>query len=248
MGVKWHCGQLDLNPAVQPQLIIESVEWTLEDFLEEHDKLSLETRARLDLNMVNGLEALHGCGLTHGDVNPKNVFIKRLLSTGVNIQSKGYVAQLANFSKSIVDDRVPRRLHAGALRFVPPVVMRGQEITNFKAVDIYSLRMTMWRTTTSNTSTTALEKDHAAPFLAFESVRAVLSEIDETPEKLDSLGNILFPDLFRLVVSSSPEDRDLETFKTAILLYTKTAAPIPQPLEMHSQNEFEVFLNTTVRI
>lgn len=247
LGVRWHCEQLELNPAVQPQLILEFVEWTLEDFLAEHEDLSFETRVNLDLDMVNGLEALHGCGFIHGDVNPKNVFIKRLPSAEALVQMKGYVAQLANFSNSLVNDGVPRRLREGTPRFVPPEVMRGQGITDFKAVDIYSLGITMWRTTIPDISIASLAKDHAVPLLDLENLRTVLSEMDETPEKLDSLKNLLFPDLLRSVVSSSPGDRDLETLKTAILLYTKSTAPIPQILEMYSRDELELSPNTTVR-
>lgn len=248
LGIKWHCEQLALNPAAQPQLILEFAEWTLEDFLEEHEELSFGTRVRLDLDMILGLEALHGCGLVHGAINPSNVFIKRLPNAEANSPSREYIAQLANFNNSFVNDGVPRRLLNNISEFIPPEVMRGEDITNFNAVDIYSLGITMWRTTLRNISLTVLKDIHAAALPGLENLQMLASEINETRETPHAVENLLFPELLRPVISNSPEDRDLGTLKATILLCTNIRAPIPQTPEQCSQNELELLSSATVRI
>jgi serine/threonine protein kinase len=225
LGVRWHCEQFAINPAVQPQLVLEAAECTLEDFLVEHEDISFESRVRLNLDMVSGLEALHGCGLIHGDINPRNVFIKCVPKADGRGRLRRYIAQLANFNSSFPDDGVPRRLPGGRSGFFAPEVMKGHEIIDFKATDVYSLGITLRGTNIPSSGLTIPGIDYIPPAHDVEDTQIVTSESDKP------MGNSNFPkDLFlsklsNCALSQLPENRDLMNLKSLIVSYLEANAP-----------------------
>lgn len=248
LGIKWHCEQLAINPAVQPQLVLELVERTLDDFMARHKDLSSDTKFRLAYDMVNGLEALHGCGLIHGDINPRNVFIKRVPTGEGVVQSRLYMAQLANFGNSFFDDEVPRRLYGGTPGFIPPEVVNRKEITNFKATDIYSLALTIWRTFIPDIDITSSRNKYTTEVDSLGNIGASLSETDVIEKSVDNVPDLLFVELLRPAISWLPEDRHLNNFKLTILPLLEAKAPVPQTKWLHNPRELGLFPNTTVRI
>ncbi|KAK2755747.1 hypothetical protein FQN54_005897 [Arachnomyces sp. PD_36] len=247
LGIRWHCEQLALNPAVQPQLVLERVEWTLEDFLFEHEDLPLNARFRIDLDMINGMEALHRCNLIHGDINPRNVLIKRLSATECEAQAKEYTAKLANFGNAFLDNGIPQRFDRATPDYAAPEALQGLEIRNYKAVDIYSLGVTMWRShAPKGISTATLKSNSVASADGLEALQTLLSTTELAPEAFDVLLDTACTTLFGNAVSQFPEERNLMVFKDFFLSHFKGEGLAALESKSCDYKEPELFSNQTV--
>ncbi|TLD03766.1 uncharacterized protein PgNI_11590 [Pyricularia grisea] len=77
-----------------PMLGLQLAEFgTMRDVLESR-RLGVELACELTLDIINGLAALHACGIAHGDMKPDNILV-------FHHKSRGAVAQLSDFSDSV---------------------------------------------------------------------------------------------------------------------------------------------------
>jgi len=125
-----------------PVLILEYADrGTMTTFLGQ-SQFSLETRAKLCLDVANGLAVLHDSGVIHGDLNMNNVLI--FTNSGVNSASVNkYTAKLADFGASSAElDTDHFRLYTKPWN--APECFEVLDLTGLKMTDIYSFGLLCW--------------------------------------------------------------------------------------------------------
>ncbi|KAL4955493.1 ankyrin repeat protein [Aspergillus filifer] len=71
-----------------PVLFVEAALMPLTDFLNAEDKCSVDVKYQLSLDIANGIEALHGLRIVHGDLKPDNVLVFKTQSDKVPFRAK----------------------------------------------------------------------------------------------------------------------------------------------------------------
>lgn len=96
-------GQLETGEPFLVMELLEGVE--LGRYLEEHDPLSEVDAISIALQIAEGLEAAHRCGIVHRDVKPANTFLVRRPDGrfSVKILDFGISKQLAESTTTITD-------------------------------------------------------------------------------------------------------------------------------------------------
>lgn len=79
--------------------------------LSRNPDLPFETRNVICLDVARGLEALHTCGVIHGDIKPDNILM---------FHGSRWRAKIADFSHSIIDTGEPRHLPGGTAGYAAP--------------------------------------------------------------------------------------------------------------------------------
>ncbi|KAM5359059.1 hypothetical protein ACJZ2D_014780 [Fusarium nematophilum] len=93
LGVMW---EYDEVWRVWPVLILEYADMgTLAKCLASSEKFTFLQKMRICLDIGNGLDALHTCAVSHGDIKPDNIFVFR-------DATRGPTAKLGDFSISII--------------------------------------------------------------------------------------------------------------------------------------------------
>ena len=142
---------LEDQPAIS--LVMEYAKYgSLQNFLSE--STSSETLRYFPLvksllgDVCAGLEMLHKCRVTHGDVKPENVLI-------FPNDIRSYIAKLADFGSSVVEETVygdpyttnPLLAYRGTSLYLPQYVKSRSGRIPFHympAVDIYSFGLLLW--------------------------------------------------------------------------------------------------------
>lgn len=109
-------------------------------------------RERIILDVCTGLETLHRCRILHGDIKPENIL---LVPINAFSSAQDYVAKLADFGSSIVEDtidfdattRVGTHIYKGTPIFVPGYLRKFSGRVPFHtmpAVEMYSFGLLLW--------------------------------------------------------------------------------------------------------
>lgn len=209
-GISWRCEQFYPNPAVQPQLVLEAADETLDDLLCRHGELPFERKLGLAQDVVAGIKALHACGIVHGDVKTANILIHDT------------VAKVADFSLSWIDTGKPIRHRVGTPGYMAPEMIRGDIIFNAKATDIFSLGVVIWRILMTNDKLPKAPGDlpdhpesEADPCLAVA--------LEMVVEKFEGDANLprhhLVQRLLTASISANPEQRNLRILQSEINVF-----------------------------
>ncbi|NWF99028.1 MAG: protein kinase [Nitrospirae bacterium] len=114
-------------------IIMEYLEGaTLDNVLENVEKLSLERIIDITIQVCNGLEYAHNLGIIHQDINPRNIFL----------QSDGRV-KIIDFGLACRRGSVDSNfLFPGSLHYISPEQIQGNPVD--ERSDIYSLGITVY--------------------------------------------------------------------------------------------------------
>ena len=142
VGLVWEGDPLGRD-LVWPILIMEQAEYgSLVQFQQRRFTLRYQTKRDLCADVVAGLEALHACGIVHGDVKNENILIFRH-------SERGFIAKLADFGCAVLDQSELDERTA-ALGGTPPwsaPEFRDCKLAreSMKATDVYSYGFVVWR-------------------------------------------------------------------------------------------------------
>ena len=129
-----------------PFIVLEFADLgTLDQFLiSRSDKLLAADKLEICIDILSGLEALHSCDITHGDIKLENILV-----TSNETNPKGFTVKIADFSHCVVDsDRDEDKWILGTTMFAAPEV-RDTIPSYFpleqrKSCDIFSFGLTAW--------------------------------------------------------------------------------------------------------
>ncbi|KAM5469352.1 hypothetical protein MferCBS49748_003023 [Microsporum ferrugineum] len=215
LGIGWHFEQSGTNLTAQPRVVLELAQNTLEEYLKDNVDLPFQIRREIGLGISNGLAALHGCSIIHGDIKPANILMVLDYTAEDALQTqKVYIPKIADFSHSFRDDGLPRRMSRSTHGFMAPEVQKGSVVDNCKATDVYSLGVTLWQLLISNdqlpiTSTTetgdgTLDAIHAVIDAKWEQTAASFSRRTFLYKTVDS------------TLANDPHARCLETLRSTL--------------------------------
>ncbi|KAH8655982.1 ankyrin repeat-containing domain protein [Tricladium varicosporioides] len=118
---------------------------TLDEFLiSRADKLSEADKLEICMDLLSGIEALHSCDITHGDIKLENILV-----TANDANPKGFTIKIADFSHCVVDsDEDEDKWILGTPLLAAPDV-RDTIPSHFpleqrKSCDIFSFGLTAW--------------------------------------------------------------------------------------------------------
>jgi serine/threonine protein kinase len=140
-GIAWSHSQFTTYPAVQPRVVLEEAEDTLEGFLTKRDALTWDCKLQICIDIAKGLASLHSSQIIHGDLTSRNILMFKEHTDGT--QTSAYRAKVADFGHSYFNgtrERAPR----GTEGYEAFEVRDGQINDNPKATDIYSLGVIIW--------------------------------------------------------------------------------------------------------
>lgn len=120
-----------------PVLAVEYAEYGSLAALQKSRKLEVEDKRQLAIDIGFGLEALHRCGIVHGDIKPDNVLVFDGESRG-----RPYVAKLADFGFALLGNDWPPSLSGTFLWSAPEITSR--QVLQPKSTDIFSYGLTVW--------------------------------------------------------------------------------------------------------
>ncbi|KAL4744955.1 hypothetical protein BDW72DRAFT_187619 [Aspergillus terricola var. indicus] len=146
IGISWYLDLFCRNPAVQPQLVLEVADQSLDKFLQTSTNIPFQTRVRIALDITNGVAAVHACGVIHGDIKPANI----LLCNAATRPDGTYTAKIADFSHSWIPDDVPCRRLVGSSKYRAPEIVRRERLVDYRPADTYSLGVTLWHVLVKN--------------------------------------------------------------------------------------------------
>ena len=148
LGISWEPSPVSLSgfhgpETFWPVLVIEHSEYgTIQDVFEDIEAnnttpLTVETKVNLCLDVARGLEALHHCGIVHGDVKCENILIFR--------QHPRTTAKLADFGCALSDVKSKAELKGLTEPWDAPEARNTLTGRGLMATDTYSLGFTLWR-------------------------------------------------------------------------------------------------------
>lgn len=137
LGLAWGSNPFDPLHKL-PTLVVEYAEFGSLADLQERQALDSWTKLSVCLDVALGLEALHECGIVHGDLKTENVLV---------FSERGFcVAKLADFGFSIVEKSVDEMVCVGGTwPWKAPEANRAVERDQLKYTDVYSFGLMVWR-------------------------------------------------------------------------------------------------------
>lgn len=187
--------------------MLEAADETLDDLLCRHNELPFNLKLNLASNVVAGIEALHSCGIVHGDVKT------------VNILLQGTVAKVADFSLSWIDTGKPMRFCVGTIGYMAPEMIRQEIIWNAKATDIFSVGVVLWRILVKNKDLPVLpggfsnRHDSQADSCLEAALEKVLERFEEDA---NAPRHHMVKRLLAASISANPEQRSLRIIQSEI--------------------------------
>ncbi|KAL2833811.1 kinase-like domain-containing protein [Aspergillus cavernicola] len=138
LGLAW--GSSPFDPLHKlPILMVEYAQFGSLKELQESQALDSWTKLSLCLHVASGLEALHQCGIVHGDLKTENVLV-------FSDERGCYIAKLADFGFSIVEKSVNEMVCIGGTwPWKAPETNRPIERDHLKYTDVYSFGLMVWR-------------------------------------------------------------------------------------------------------
>jgi len=154
LGVLW---EYDMDRQVWLVLCLESADkGTLDAFMSQPFILTFAQKMELCLDVRNGLQALHGCGVIHGDVcqvmkcsKPETNRLRQIKMENGFVFShseRGYIAKLGDFSSSAMSFSLGdfnQKLCLGGYRplWVAPEYSGPATFGELRAMDTFSFGM-----------------------------------------------------------------------------------------------------------
>ncbi|PWY73020.1 ankyrin [Aspergillus heteromorphus CBS 117.55] len=141
LGLAWGSNYFDPSHRL-PVLVVEYADHgNLADLQRKHDLTPL-IRGRLALDIGQGLEMLHRCGIIHGDVKSENVLI-------FSDPGREYIAKLSDFGFSMVGEAASNEVYVGGTKpWKAPEAKSPVPKHLLQATDIYSYGLLLWRLAT----------------------------------------------------------------------------------------------------
>jgi serine/threonine protein kinase len=108
------------------------------------DKLSAADKLEICMDLLSGLEALHSCDITHGDIKLENILV-----AANETNPKGFTIKIADFSHCVVEgDREKHKWILGTTMLAAPEVRDIMPsyfpLEQRKSCDIFSFGLTAW--------------------------------------------------------------------------------------------------------
>lgn len=129
-----------------PFIVLEFADFgSLDQFLiSRGDKLSTAAKLNICMDILSGLDALHSCDITHGDVKLENVLV-----AANDADPEGFIVKIADFSHCIVDSaRGGDNWILGTTMWAAPEVRNTIPsyfpLERRKSCDIFSFGLTAW--------------------------------------------------------------------------------------------------------
>ncbi|PGH11948.1 TKL protein kinase [Polytolypa hystricis UAMH7299] len=144
IGISW---SKEVDSTVMPILVMQCAKYgSLADFQAGSPVMDGPTKARLSLDVAQGLLALHSCRIIHGDVKSENI----LLDYAPNReQVQGLIAKVSDFGGALLDVSEDTEFSNGIGGTVPWMAPEAStKLRGFSAVqktDVYSFGMLLWR-------------------------------------------------------------------------------------------------------
>lgn len=142
VGLLWEGDPLGRD-LLWPILLMERAEYgSLVQFQQRRFTLRYQTKRDLCADVAAGLDALHACGIVHGDVKNENILV-------FGHGERGFIAKLADFGCAVLDQsELDER--TTALGGTPPwnaPEFRDSKLAraSMKATDVYSYGFVVWR-------------------------------------------------------------------------------------------------------
>ncbi|KAL9091145.1 MAG: hypothetical protein Q9159_001562 [Coniocarpon cinnabarinum] len=138
LGLAWATNPFNILHKT-PVLIQEFAELGSLATLQRQQYLSTVTRQKLARDVCLGLQALHDCGIVHGDVKPDNVLV-------FPDKDHGFVARLGDYGYSQVLATAPQMIQLGGTKqWEAPEISSGPISKHAaKQTDVYSCGLLVW--------------------------------------------------------------------------------------------------------
>lgn len=143
MGIAWETDPFDLERQWPILLIERASEGTLSDLLSGTYKCSFHIKLSLAYDIVCALEALHACGVVHGDIKLDNVLVFSNES-GDDSNQIPFIAKLADFGGVVFDVDGLSSLPSGTQPWNSPEWHKVTTADALLKTDIYSFGLLFW--------------------------------------------------------------------------------------------------------
>lgn len=138
LGLAWGSNPFDSLHKL-PILVVEYAQHGSLAELQKCQTLDSFTKLSFCLDVALGLEALHRCGIAHGDLKTENVLI-------FSDEGSHATAKLADFGFSIVEKSVDEKIRIGGTwPWTAPETNRDLQWDDIKYTDVYSFGLMVWR-------------------------------------------------------------------------------------------------------
>lgn len=211
--LKWHRNTVDLLGWARgraynnlPLLILELARGSLNDFVKTSGMTCQQSKHYFCLDISNGLDAIHDCGIVHGDVKPDNILV---FENPRNLAIP-FVAKLADFGFSENEARniQIRILVCGGTRQWSALKIRDFAIRSVRLgyadyckVDNHSFGLVLWSLTCTDLRQHGLDLNEAAVRMRSSVPDIAICQAKKTPHISRTIGKLLKTALSRLLVS-----------------------------------------------
>jgi serine/threonine protein kinase len=122
-----------------PVLIIDYADrGTLADFFDNEEVVNYDVKRSLGLNIAHGMQALHCCGVVHGDLKLLNVLV-------FSEKDGSYTAKLSDFGGALLDSPQALLQPTGTRPWTAPEYRTNHSRQDLLQSDVYALGLVMWR-------------------------------------------------------------------------------------------------------
>ncbi|PHH83201.1 hypothetical protein CDD82_3126 [Ophiocordyceps australis] len=130
LAVMYHDAGDAQQPVIMPALVLEYAAFgSLKTFQEEGHGHSFADKMKIAVDTARGIEALHACGIVHGDVKTSNMLVCKHAT-------RGFIVKVSDFGFSIAVSDPHLAGHTEI--FSPPESFHGRlEPENAKKLDVY---------------------------------------------------------------------------------------------------------------
>lgn len=140
LQIGWEGDGFDLSRR-WPVLVIEYADLgTLVDYFDREPKTSWSTRKMLCQDIANGLQALHHCGVFHGDLKLENVLV-----FSASEEARPARAKLSDFGGALLDSDTLDSVSMATPPWNAPEWKTARPRSQLINSDVYSLGLLIWR-------------------------------------------------------------------------------------------------------
>lgn len=204
LGVGWHIDQFGEKPTAQPRIVLDFADFTLAHFTKT-STVPTETKLKLLCQLASALEAVHECGIVHGDVKSDNVLVQRQPPPRGSTIPPTYTAKLADFSHSIVLRQRISFQYLGTQGFRAPELDLHVPVTDPFPLDVYAFGMTMWYTVFDKSESGDKNACYTHDFS--DRIHALVDQIYKP--QISSIETSLLSFVLSLALNGDPTERDL---------------------------------------